>query len=120
MPEGVIDRLEVINVDQCNRQGGMSTNRTRNLRRCLALPGARVEQASLGIDTRGVDELDMPERALEQGYEREGQGGDRYTQGDEHRNAKLGDVILNGFPRKVEVAQAHRGVGTPDRNEYQT
>src|SRR6516162_7691804 len=73
MPEGVIDRLEVIDIDQSDGQGGMSTNRTRNLCRRLALPRARVEQASLGVDAGGVDELDMPERALEQGHEREGQ-----------------------------------------------
>jgi hypothetical protein len=47
---GVIDGLEVINVHQGQRQRGMGPDGPGDLRRRLALPGARVKQASLGVD----------------------------------------------------------------------
>src|SRR5215813_12836637 len=111
MPEGVIDCLEVIDVDQSNRQGGMSTNRTRNLCCRLALPGTRVEQAGLGVDPGSVDELDMPERALEQRHEREGeedrQRRDRDPKGDQDGYTGFGDVVLDAVTCQIKLAQGH-------------
>src|SRR5215471_19263105 len=98
MPEGVVDHFEVIDVDESDCQGGTSTNRTRNLCCCLTLPGARVEQAGLGVDPGSVDELDMPERALEQRHEREGeedrQRRDCDPKGDQDGYTGFGDVVL--------------------------
>src|SRR5215475_15175752 len=123
MPEGVVDRLEMINVDQRNSQGGMGTNRTRNLRRRLALPGARVEQAGLGVDAGGVDELDMPERALEQRHERKGQeesqGSNCYTKSDQDGYTEFSDVIMNTLTRQVKLADADGWIRTSDGRNHQ-
>src|SRR5215469_16842660 len=107
MPERVVDRLEVIDVDESDGKGGVSTNRTRNLRGRLTLPGARVEQPGLGIHAGGVDELDVPERALEQRHEWEGeedrQRGDGDAQGDQDGHAQFGDVVLDALARQVKL-----------------
>src|SRR5215471_1584951 len=123
MPEGVIDHLEVIDVDQSDGQGGMSTNRARDLRGRFALPGTRVEQAGLGIDPGGVDELDMAERALKQRHEREGQEdsqrSDCYAESNQNSYTEFGNVIMNTLTRQVQLADADGRIGTLDGRKQQ-
>src|SRR5215471_2747416 len=118
MPEGVIDHLEVIDVDKSNGEGGMGAKRASDLRGRLTLPGARVEQAGLAVHPGGVDELDVAERALEQRHEREGQeesqGGYCYTKSNQDGYTEFGNVIMNTLTRQIKLADADGWIGAFD------
>jgi hypothetical protein len=123
MAIGVIDGLEVIDVDQGQRQRGAGPDRTRDLHRRLGLPGARVEQSRLGVDARLGQELrvhHVPPGQQDGGnsedsqYRLDGDG-----DGNQDAEVDLNEVGLQRLAVQRHLGHAGRGIRELDRDSDQ-
>ena len=115
MTVGVVDHLEPVDVEYGHRQRGPGPHRAGHFRGRLALPGRRVQQARLRIGPRVVDQLDVPQRPLQQRDDgQRGQGEQRVTGhavGHQDAYADLGPVVVQRLAAEHFDSDTHGRVG---------
>ena len=120
---GVVDRLEVVDVDQRQRERRLCSPCPGQLDLGFRLPGGHVEQAGLGIDARlGNEQREDKEPADEQhGRHRdEYQGGaEAHGERDQHPEVDFDEQRLHRLAVQVEPQDPHAGVGQLHRADDQ-
>ncbi len=103
----VIDRLEVIDVDQGHGQRTAGPDGPGDLRRGLALPGRRVEEPRLGVDAGLGEKLGVHHEPPGQQHGGHGEKGQDGIEGHDHRDQdgeiELGEVGLQRLAVHVQV-----------------
>jgi len=115
MAVGVVDRFEVVDVDQGDAQRAAGPDGSSDLRRSLVLPGGHVEQAGLGVNARLGEELGVhhePPGQQDGGHGEHGQNRvDRHHDGDHDTEVDLREVGLERLAVQLKEGHARRGIG---------
>ena len=120
---GVVDGLEVVDVDQGHRQRAAGPDGPGDLRRRLALPGARIEQPGLGIDPGLGEKLRVHHKPPGQQHGGDGENGqhrlDGHDDGNQDAQVDLHEVGLQRLAVQRHFGQACRGIRKLHRNGQQ-
>ncbi len=115
---GVVDRLEVVDVDQGQGQRRGGTDGAGDLGLGFGFKGRGVEQPGLGVDPGLGQQLPVHHEAPDQqhgGYGEDGQErADRDHDGDQHAEVELGEVGHQRLAVELQVGEADGGVGQLD------
>ena len=120
---GVVDHLEVVDVQQGDAQRAARPDRPGDLPFGLALPGGHVEQAGLGVDAGLGQQLRVhhePPGQQDGGHGEDGQHRlDGHHHGDEDAQVHLGEVAEQRLAVQREVGDPGGGVGELHRGDDQ-
>jgi hypothetical protein len=120
---GVVDQLEVVEVEQRDAQRAAGPHRPDDLPFRLALPGGRVEQAGLGVQAGLGQQLRVHHEPPGQQHGRHGQDGQHRVDGDHHGDedaqVHLGEVGEQRLAVQHDIGHPGGGIRQLHRDDDQ-